>query len=232
MRVSGNNLRVGLPANSPEAFKNLPRYKVSLALQAEGDTVRDMAGTANGYLRLIAGQGKVEASAARLLTNDFLDQLMNLVNPFATKQDPYTHLSCAQVLATLEGGRLEGKPILVVQTERVNIFADTKIDLQSEKLSASFNTVPQKGLGFSLTTLVNPYVAVIGTLGNPQISLDPEATLVQGGAAIATAGLSILAKGVKDRFLSSKTPCADALKKADKEFKILEKKYAKSIRKL
>ncbi len=224
-RIDASNLSIGLLAATAQELKTLPRYQFTLALVSAGETVREMAGSANGYLRLVAGKGQVKATVLRLLTDDFLDQLLTTVNPFAI-EDPYTHLHCGVVLAAVEAGQLVGKPIMIMKTDRLNIFADAEIDLRTEKLKATFNTVPQKGLGISLSNLVNPYVAVVGTLGNPQITLDPEATVIEGGTAVATMGLSILWKGFKDRFLSSTTPCEDALKKADQDLERLEAKYA------
>ena len=55
-----------------------------------------------------------------------------------------------------------------MQSDRLNIFANADVDLKTEKLVAEFNTVPQKGLGISLSNLVNPYVNVTGTLANPE----------------------------------------------------------------
>ena len=55
------------------------------------------------------------------------------------------------------------------------------------------STVPQKGLGLSVTDLVNPYVKLSGTLAKPSLTLDPEGVLLEGGTAVATAGISILA---------------------------------------
>jgi hypothetical protein len=224
-RIDASNLSIGLLAATAQELKTLPRYQFTLALVSAGETVREMAGSAKGYLRLVAGKGRVKTTALRFLTNDFLDQLLTTVNPFAV-EDPYTHLHCGVVLVAVEAGQLEGKPILMMKTDRLNIFADAEIDLRTEKLKATFNTVPQKGLGFSLSNLVNPYVAVVGTLGNPQITLDPEATVIEGGTAVATMGLSILWKGFRDRYLSSTTPCKDALKKADQDLERLEAKYA------
>jgi hypothetical protein len=228
--INGNKLTVGLPANSPQELKDLPRYQLNMALIGRGETVREMAGGTNGYLRVVAGKGSVRAGAARALTNDFIYQLVSMVNPYQTK-DPYTQVNCALVLASVEGGKLEGKPILVLQSERVNVFADVDIDLRSEQLKATFNTVPQKGLGIGLTNLASPYVAVVGTLGYPQITMDAESTIVHGGAAVATLGLSVVALAMKDRFLSSDTPCEDEIKKADKDLQILETKYGQPGRK-
>ena len=67
---------------------------------------------------------------------------------------------------------------------------------------------------------------VTGTLGNPLLTVDPEGTIIQGGAAIATGGLSILAKGFKDRFFSNRDPCGTALLDADKRVQELEARHA------
>ena len=74
---------------------------------------------------------------------------------------------------------------------------------------------PQKGLGLSISGLVNPYIKLTGTLGNPALVVDPESILVEGSVAVATAGISILAKSFKDRFLSGKDPCGKALAEAE-----------------
>jgi hypothetical protein len=85
-----------------------------------------------------------------------------------------------------------------------------------------------KGLGLSLSNLVNPYVKVAGTLAAPVLALDTESTLIQGGAAVATGGISILALGLKDRFFSDKDPCGTAIAKAESQFALLEEKYGGS----
>jgi hypothetical protein len=226
MRLQGSNIGLGLPAYAEEELAQTPRYDLDIGFITEGSTIRQMAADVNGYFRLISGPGRFRAGAMQVFTNDFLSQLLNTLNPF-TAEDPYTNLKCSAILAAIEDGQLSGRPVLVIQSDKLNIFANTKIDLKTERLDVDFNTVPQKGLGLSLSNLVNPYIKVGGTLGNPMLSLDPESTLVYGGVAVATAGLSILAKGFKDRFLSSKDPCGDAVAAADEQFQILRDKYGR-----
>ena len=180
----------------------------------------------NGYLKVTSGAGKIRAGAMRMFTSDFLSQLLNTVNPFV-KNERYSNLKCVTALATVEQGNILGNPLMVVQSDRLNIFAKAKIDLKSEKVDADFNMVPMKGLGVSLSNLVNPYVKVAGTLAKPVIVLDAESALVQGGAAVATGGISILAKGLKDRFFSDKDPCGTAVANAEQQFEALEAKYAR-----
>jgi len=227
MKMLGSNLKLGLPAETPEELSALPSFDVSLAVITSGSSPRDMAGAVNGYLKLTSGAGKIRAGAMHLFTSDFLSQLLNTVNPFV-KDQRYTNLKCVTILAAAEQGKIVGDPLLVSQSERLNVFGKAKIDLNTESLDGDFNTVPMKGLGVSLANLVNPYVKVAGTLAKPAIVLDAESALVQGGAAVATGGITILARGVRDRFFSDKDPCGTAVANAEKQFEALEKRYARS----
>ncbi len=222
--AKGENMNVGLPALSEDDLNQLPRYDVNLALLTTGSTLREMAAQANGFVDLQTGSGKIKAGVMQMFTNDFLDQLIGTLNPFEQK-DPYNKINCITLLAGVEDGKLAGVPILVIDSKRLNIFSNAEVNLATEKLAVTFKTVPQRGLGFSLSNLVNPYVQVVGTLKNPRLSLDPEGTIIQGGAAVATGGLSILAIGLKERFLSSKTPCTDARAGAQKRFEDLQRRY-------
>ncbi len=224
VRLSGSNISVGLPAQDPQEVALLPRYDVSLAYIGRGETLRELAAGSNGYLRLSSGPGKVDISAMRMFTNDFLMELLNTVNPFA-EQDRYSNIECTTVLAVVEDGELVGEPLLVVQSDRLNVFAKARVDLDTEKVEADFNTVPRKGLGLGLGNLVHPFVNVSGTLGEPRLGLDSGSAILEGGAALATGGLSILAKGLFERATSSARACDTALLAAQTKFDRLEALY-------
>ena len=49
--------------------------------------------------------------------------------------------------------------------------------------------------------------------------------MIEGGVAVATVGISILAKRFKDRFLSAKDPCGKAVSEADPGFQALKAYY-------
>jgi uncharacterized protein involved in outer membrane biogenesis len=224
MTLAGKKLELGLPAETKEEYEALPRYDINLAFLASGDNPRELAGALSGYFKLNSGAGKLKAGSMQMFTSDFLFQLLNTINPFA-KSDPHTNLKCTVMFATVEQGTLIGKPALVLQTDRLNIFAQTNIDLSTESLDVTFNTVPQKGLGLSLSNLVNPYVKVVGSLGSPILALNPEGAILEGGAAVATGGLSIFVLGLKDRFMSDKKPCDTALAETDEQFAVLVERY-------
>ncbi|NCF15680.1 MAG: AsmA family protein [Gammaproteobacteria bacterium] len=222
--VVGSKLILGMPATTAEELAALPRYELDTILLGRGATVRELAASLSGYLRLVGGEGRLKASALRFFTSDFLSEVLTTVNPFA-KTDPYTNFQCAVILVQAENGKAAGAPILVAQTDRLRILASAVIDLDTEQFDATINTVPQKGLGFSVSDLVNPFIKISGTFAKPTLSLNPEGALIEGGAAVATAGISILAKRFKERFLDDKDACGKALKEAEPVFTELREKY-------
>jgi hypothetical protein len=117
----------------------------------------------------------------------------------------------------LNDGKLHGKPAVVVDTPNVKMLADATANLASEKIKVQFKTVPQKGLGVSMSSIVNPYIEVTGTLAQPRLSLNPENTVVGGSLAVITGGISILVRNVLDRLSTSGNVCADRLRKANEE---------------
>jgi hypothetical protein len=226
MQVFGENLEIGLPADTAEDLEKLPRYDLQLAFETEGSTPREMASVLNGYLKLTSGEGRIKSDNMQLLSQDFIFEVLSSVNPFM-KDDPYTNLKCTAVLASFEDGQVAGKPVLVVQSDRLNVFVDAKVDLKTENMVLHIKTVPMKGLGISLSNLVNPYIQVVGTFSQPRLILDSESLLLEGGAAVATGGVSILLLGLKDRFLSDQKPCDTAVKEAEEHFKQIQEKYGK-----
>jgi len=82
-----------------------------------------------------------------------------------------------------------------------------------------------KGLGLSFSDLVNPFIKLGGTLARPTLALDPEGALLEGGAAVATAGISFLAKRFNERFLKAKDQCAKAIEDSNADFLAQREKY-------
>ncbi|MCH8334850.1 MAG: hypothetical protein IIC61_03065, partial [Proteobacteria bacterium] len=211
--ADGKDLIVGLRVKTEADLQQLPLLELRAELAASGETIRDLAGSMDGYVRVVGGPGRVPAGSLTFFTQDFITELANTINPF-TKSDPYTNVQCTVLLLQLDDGVVKGSPAFVRQTDKLRIVANTTIDLKSEKLEADFKITPQKGLGLSISGLINPYIKLTGTLGKPALVIKPESILIEGGVAVATAGLSVLAKSFKDRFLSGKDPCGKALAEA------------------
>ena len=222
--MQGTALGFGLPSESEEELKALPKYDLDTVMHGTGATLRELAASLDGYLRLDAGAGKVRVTAVQFLTGDFVSQVVGSINPF-TKTDPYTNFECGVILLQLEDGVVTGRPGLVSQSDRLRLFANMEVDLGTEDIDVTINTVARKGVGISFSNLINPYTKIGGTLASPSLELDPESAVIEGGTAIATGGISILAKSFKDRFLSAKDACAKAVSDADPTYQAIKEKY-------
>ncbi len=160
------------------------------------------------------GSGQVLNAGFDRLTNDFPQELSKTLRPFEEQQKS-TAINCAAAFNTIENGEAFGAPSIVVDTPNVKILADTHVNLDSEAVRATFRTIPQRGLGISMTGLINPFVAIGGTLSAPKISLNPANTFVGGSLAVATGGVSLLLRNVLERLSTGGSICAKRLQKAN-----------------
>lgn len=213
-KVRGDDIRLGLASAPGQDPATVPPLELDILLNGEGNTRRDMASSLNGKIRIYQGSGNVAKAGLDLIFSDFLTQLFTQLNPFA-KTSEYTQLDCSVFAADASNGKIKVYPV-ILHTEQLTILSEGTVDLHTENIDLSFNTKPRKGLGLSAGALINPMIKVGGRLTSPAVELDPEGTVTSTGLAVATVGISLLAKSMSDRFLSSKDPCGDARKEIDK----------------
>lgn len=213
MSLRAENMRMEMGSLEGQDPMTLPTSNINLELYGTGRTRRELAAGLNGKVRIEVGPGKLAPAAYSFLMSDFISELFRALNPFAEKQE-YSELECAVAAADIVSGQVSLEPV-VIHASQLTIISQGKIDLDTERLNISFNTKQRKGLGLSASDLVNPFIKVGGTMASPSIELDPAGTVVKGGIAVATAGLSILATSLADRYFSSKDPCGKALKEIE-----------------
>ena len=214
LALTGESLIYGIPKAPEEDVDALPAYDVKLRLTGSGQTTQTLASSLNGYLNLGMGSGYILNTGFDRLSNTFLQELSNALNPFK-EQQTMTAIDCAAVFNTIENGQAFGQPSIVIDTPKVKILADTHVSFDTEKVKASFKTIPQKGLGINMSSLVNPFVEVTGTLSAPRISLNPANTVVGGSLAVVTGGISLLLRSVLERLSTGGNICAKRLQKAN-----------------
>ena len=212
--LRGNDVRIGLAAVPDQDPSTYPPVELELTLDGVGATNRELASSLDGRYRGYLGSGQLASAGVDLIFSDFLTQLLNTLNPFA-KTSKYTQLDCAVLAADVVSGQVEFIPS-IAHTEQVTIFSQGTIDLKTEKIDISFKTKPREGIGISAGALINSMIKVGGRLTSPAIEIDPAGTITSGGLAVVTLGISVLAKSVSDRFLSSPDPCGDARKEIAK----------------
>ncbi len=225
LKAVGDDINLDFSLAASEQQDQITRVDVEALLFGEANNLRDLLSGGHGFVQVSSGEGRLPKLPSGLLTNDFLDELLSALNPFR-KKNTNTLLRCGAVVASLENGRLSGQPLFTLVTDRLAIVSNAEIDVTSEKLFATFKSVPQRGVGISATTALNSFVAVGGTLAKPELTVDPTGAAVKGGLAFMTGGLSLLGEGLIDRATTGVGACDKALTNADKSRLKIEGLYA------
>lgn len=202
-------------------LEDIPQLKESLRggnsdlfikAEGQGQSIHDLMASMNGNVIAKVAETDVEGSALNVLSFDFLTELITKLNPLA-KPSKGSHIVCSVVNFTIKDGVANSDKGIAVMTDKLNIIGSGNINLQTEEIDITIKPEPRKGIGISLSQLAG-LVSVGGTLAKPAINVNKVEALgagVAAGAAVATGGLSVIAKGLLNRTFSDRNPCETAL---------------------
>jgi uncharacterized protein involved in outer membrane biogenesis len=213
-----NAIRFDLPGEGATDAATRPPLDFDVRLKAQGASPHELASSSNGSIRIVVGKGVMDNRTLDLISADILLTLFKAFNPFA-KEDVATQLQCAIALLTFEDGLAKLDP-MVMQSNKMTMLGNGKIDLGTEKLNLEWVTKPRKGIGISASMITNPYIKLGGTLAKPAIELKPMEAMASTGVAVATMGISLVAKGMLDRVTAEKKVCKEALEEIENRTKI------------
>jgi uncharacterized protein involved in outer membrane biogenesis len=205
------DMRTGFASGNVVRQEEVPPVGLHAALTSTGATPHQLASAASGTVLFTQGRGKSKSDLLTRIGGDLIAQLFSKLNPFA-EQDPYTEVDCMVARAVVNNGKVNVAPVLL-QTRKVAIVASGTIDLKTEKLLLNFNTRPRQGIGISPGMFTNPFLDLTGTLTSPSIGIGGKG-VASGAVAVATGGLSVLAKGAMDRAIGETNQCKETLEKA------------------
>ncbi len=209
LRLAGSDVNLRPPVTEQGEALARPPIDIDLELTGSGQTLRQLAATLNGTFQVTQGEGEVDSSFSGLLMSDVLAQIVAAINPFSEKKK-HTNLRCGVMNIGFIDGVATANAI-VFQTDELAIASVGSIDFGTEALDLSFRTQVRQGIGISVSSVVNPYLRVGGTLAKPKLQIDKKRGLLSGSVAVLTAGLSILAQGMWDRYLSADNMCEAVL---------------------
>ena len=209
LALDARGVRYGVLARGA-SLQSLPQHDLDAQFSAYGRSARDLASSLNGELRLTGGRGETANAGLDRMFGSFGAELLREVNPFG-KREASTHIECTAAALQVIGGIVELHPGFVTRTDKMDIAAVGTIDLKTEKIDVHFHNAPRQGIGISAAGLVRPYVKVGGSLARPTLMVDAPGVLLHGGVAVATAGLSIVARHMLDRLSTAGDPCGQVL---------------------
>jgi uncharacterized protein involved in outer membrane biogenesis len=152
-------------------------------LDATGDSISQMMGTANGEAALIMDGGNISEMVLRLSNLDIANSFLLLLGG-----DKNVPIRCAVANFKAVEGDFKVQD-LVLDTPKVNITGDGNVNFADESLHLR---LVSQSKGFSLVSLRGPLL-VTGTLMKPKVKPDTAKVAARGGAAV---GLAVVTVGV------------------------------------
>ena len=184
---------------------DIPPADIELSLHGQGNSVAEFVGSSDGYVFVFQDKGRVAMLGRGLMFQDLVSGIVRTLNPLSTRRT-YTNLDCGILNIDVENG-LAAIRNLAMQTDRVTIIGSGSINLANERLNMSIRTKSREGIGVSVGSVMNSFLRVGGTIGQPSIEIDPTSSVTTTGAAVATGGLSLLARGLWDRLSAEADMC-------------------------
>ncbi len=213
-QVQISDMRLGLLGAVHDAFDEVPRGRARIDLVGDGASPRELARNLEGSIWLMHDSGKVDNRALDLISADLMLEVFQSLNPFAKKED-YTAIECGVYLVQFGDG-IASIEAVALRTDKMTMGGRGRVNLDTEALDVSWTSKPRKGVGLSASSITNSYIKLGGTLSKPNLEVKPIEAMVTTGAAAATLGVSIVARGLWDRVTSGKDVCKAARKQVDK----------------
>jgi len=200
-----NDLRPGALAIEGLQRDAIPALDLEVQLSGEGTTLHEIMSSSNGNISGRQGAGQINMQAAGVLFSDLFTSILRTLNPLA-ETESVTTLECGVYEIDIVNG-IATIEQMALQTERLTIVSSGNIDLSTEEIDLTLRTKTREGLGVSLGGVVNSFLKVGGTLSNPSLGVDAAGSVTTTGAAVATGGLSVLARGLWDRVSAEADIC-------------------------
>lgn len=177
--------------------------------------MHEFAQTIRGRVVIQVGPGVIPSGAADRIGGDLVLELIHTLNPFS-KSEPYSELECAVFAVRFNEGNAVIAPV-AVRTDKLTVVGHGGVDLETEEFVFEWTMKPRKGVGISASAITNPYIRLGGTLADPKISVNAIDSIATTGAAVATAGLSLLGRGIWNRVTAGKKVCRQAIAKIQQD---------------
>jgi len=203
--ASLNNVRPPFLAAAGQDPATIPPIHAEFSLRGRGNSVAGIMADSDGYLFVFQDKGEIAVLGLKLIFNDLITSIVQTINPLAKRRD-YVPVECGTLDVNIADGMATIRN-MVFQTDALLVVGSGNVNLANENLDLSIRTKPREGLGVSVGGVINSLLRVGGTLTSPAIEIDPKSSVTTTGVAVATGGLSLLARGLFDRLSAEADTC-------------------------
>lgn len=195
--------QLGHPAQMTGALTD-----ASTDLVLTGDSLRAMAASADGTVRVSIGAARLTSALA---LGDVTTAVFDAISP-GRAASTGTDLRCAVAVLPLRSGVATIDRSIAIETSRFDVIASGTIDLRSERLDLSLRPIVKQSLGVGTLNLAQ-FVNLSGPLSAPKVGVGQKEIItgaISIGVAAATSGLSLLGERLLKQ-AADPNPCQTAL---------------------
>jgi hypothetical protein len=200
------------PADVALANSKLPKFTGNAQFAGSGATPRAIYASAKGLAVFSAGPGQVTSTKSPFLLQTVSANLLEVLLP-GKKPDDFNQLECAAARFEVKDGVANSTNGIAFRFKRMDILGSGAVNLSTGKILFGFKAVRRHWLDFNILSVASDFASITGTVEKPRVGLDTQGVLITGGAAWATAGLSLLATNFLRTMSSSEDPCKAILEK-------------------
>ncbi|MFS0753263.1 AsmA family protein [Noviherbaspirillum sp. 1P10PC] len=181
--------------------------RIHAALQARGDTQRDLAASADGLVTVRGGAALIRSEKA----GNAESLLTDLFPLFSERDASQLRLQCFSARLPLRHGQADGA-LVGARSDASQLLTRGSVDLRQQDVDLRGRVRARNGISLGVA-LVSGDVAIAGPLAKPKMALDPSSpgALARLGAAVLTGGLSVVATAAWDAVNPAANPCEAAL---------------------
>jgi uncharacterized protein involved in outer membrane biogenesis len=179
--------------------------KIKATFRAVGDSMKDLAGSMTGPVTIRMGRG-VWANAKA----GHAESVM--ASALSSRESTSIEFECIGAALPFSAGRASASSLIGARSTASNLLTAGFVDLRDETVELRGRVKPRKG-SVGLATVAGD-IKIAGKIRHPQPSLDPVGTpgaIARAGAAIVTAGLSLVGTALVDAANARKDDPCDAV---------------------
>ncbi len=206
VRMTDLDLEALKTPETPFVRTSVPRITANLKFAGVGTTPREVYKTAKGEALVSVGPGQLARGSKPFMVEVISTDLVETLLP-GRKPDDYTQMECAAIFFKVADGVASSPDGMAARFKEVDILGSGAINLETKEILLGFKVVRRRWFSFSFLDIAGDFARVGGTLDKPTVGLAPGGTLFTGGAAWATAGVSLLATRFWRKLGTADNPC-------------------------
>lgn len=175
---------------------------ISAALSGAGESMQDVAASITGPVTIRMGRGTWHSQRA-----GEVETLMT--NAFAAKDARDMDFVCVGANLPFKAGRARADRLVGARSDASRLVSKGTIDFREGRIDLRGKVEAQQGVTLGISAIANDIV-IAGPLRKPSVSLDAggaPAAIARVGAAIATAGASLLGTAIAEAATDKNDPC-------------------------